>query len=165
MRTIGNRVTAWPLCDSINGSNGYSQTFKNTSPLFRWTACTDSRAASAGSDGRFDCGSWNWVGNTTSATVSAQSDGTHTQFYVEAEDNANNIGASSSVTFTIDTTPPPTRAPSAPSSDVGTLTPTINWTAGSDIWKTDVEVDYEQPVVAVHGVMECDRTAADMTEK
>jgi hypothetical protein len=114
-------------------------------PTFTWASSSDTQSGLAGYEYRLGTGSWTSTGNGTTASVTLPSlaDGTYT-IYVRAKDNAsptNYSAASSGLTFTIDGTAPSVRAPSAPSGDVGTLTPAVTWTAGTDIWKSDVYVD------------------------
>lgn len=79
----------------------------DNTPTFTWDAATDDDSGIDRYEVNMD-GGWIWmkVGDvTTYKWPAALCDGSHT-FEVKAIDNAGNVGAAASLTFTVDTTSP-----------------------------------------------------------
>jgi hypothetical protein len=111
---------------------------KQTSGLtFSWSTSSSSDVAKY--LWRLDSGSWNDNGLSTSKDISA-GEGGHT-FYVCAVDGSSNTSTVRSLSFTVDTTAPSPPTPSAPSGDIGSLTPNVTWSRNGS-WKYQALVDY-----------------------
>jgi hypothetical protein len=127
-----------PAPSPDDGVTGWST---DNTPTFSWSAPSDTSGI-AGYYYKVDSGSETWT-TSTSVTLPAQPDGTHT-FYVRAKDNAGNIGNYGFHQFKIDTANPSVTVNSPNGGEnwkVGT-SHTITWTATDSVGVTSVDIKY-----------------------
>ncbi|MBI4288416.1 MAG: S8 family serine peptidase, partial [Chloroflexi bacterium] len=101
-------------------------------PAFTWTAATDSGSGVDHYDVQLDSGSWTNIGDVTAYSwPSAVADGNHT-VSIRAADKATNAGASASVSFGTDATPPTVPGSLARTTPDSDNTPSFTWMASTD---------------------------------
>ena len=129
-------------------------------PSFTWDAVVDDGAGVAHYLVRMDEGAWSRLGDlTTCDWGSPVSDGSH-RFEVRAADKQGNEGVSASLTFIVDTAPPPKTWLISPASGYCTndTTPSFEWGEASDAsgvtyrLQIDDNDEFSSPCVNMHGV-------------
>jgi YD repeat-containing protein len=126
----GNRLSAVATPDTTPPSAPGTETDSNitaTSATVSWGAATDTIAVT-GYAYQINGGAWSSFSNSLSANLTGLTPGTTYTVAVEAQDAAGNIGAATTVTFTV----PPTAPGTPTASNITGNSVTVSWTAASD---------------------------------
>ncbi len=111
-------------------ATGPTGVINTNSGTFTWTGSDSRTGATVTYATRLDSGSWSTYSAATTYLWSAIPEGAHT-FSVRAQDDAGNVSAVQTRSFTVDTTAPTVTITSGPSGTVNTNTATFTW-SGSD---------------------------------
>lgn len=126
----GNRLSASAVPDTTPPSAPgpvSDSSLTGTSAVITWTSATDTIAIT-GYAYQINGGAWSSFSNSDSVDLSGLTPGTTYTIAVEAEDAAGNVGAPSTVTFTM-----PPSAPGTPTASTITgNSATVSWTAATD---------------------------------